>query len=59
MGIDVGGGGVWVACADGTIVRADLRSGAIAHTIRVGHVPLDVAYAGGLAWVSIGAADAI
>lgn len=59
MGIDVGGGAVWVACADGTIVRADPRSGAIVEEIRVGHVPLDVAYAGGLAWVSIGDVGAI
>ena len=59
MGIDLGGGAVWVACAEGTVVRVDPRSGAIADTIEVGHVPLDVAYAGGLAWVSIGGAGAI
>ncbi|HSC48726.1 MAG TPA: BTAD domain-containing putative transcriptional regulator [Gaiellaceae bacterium] len=59
MGIDAGGGAVWVACADGTVVRADPQSGAIRETIRVGHLPLDVAYARGLAWVSIGGAGAI
>ena len=59
MGIAVGGGAVWVACADGTVVRVDPHSGAIVKKIEVGHVPLDVAYAGGLAWVSVGGAGAI
>lgn len=59
MGIGVGAGAIWVACADGTVVRADPRSGAIADELPVENVPLDVVYGAGLVWVSVGAAGTI
>jgi YVTN family beta-propeller protein len=50
----VGAGAVWVANSAGrTVSRIDPATNQVVRTIPVGNVPVGIAIAGGLVWVTI------
>lgn len=54
VAVAVGGGGVWVAnSGDTSVSRVDPSSNEVADTLSVDHPPQGVAFAGGLAWVTL------
>lgn len=58
-GLAIGDGSVWVAGGTaGTLIQIDPNTGDVTRSIRIGGAPLDVAYAYGRLWVTVGMEDA-
>jgi DNA-binding beta-propeller fold protein YncE len=53
LAVAYGGGAVWVACGDATVVRVDPKTDRPGAPIHVGALPRGIAAAGGLVWVTL------
>ena len=53
LALAYGEGGVWVACANGTVVRLDPATDRPSATVNVGHLPRGIAAGEGSVWVTL------